>query len=51
VESKNESKTTEDLPIALRKGTKAAAGKIMERYGFAIATDIGNYVSGLVPLI
>jgi hypothetical protein len=42
MESRTESETTEDLPIALRKGTRAAAGKIMERYGFV--TDIGNYV-------
>ena len=43
VESNNESETTEDLPIALRKGTRAAVGKPPERYGFA--TDISNYVS------
>ena len=35
---------TEDLPIALRKGTREKAGIPGPKYGFD-ANDIGNYVS------
>jgi hypothetical protein len=33
-----------DLPIALRKGTRAATTRPVDRYGFNV-NDIGNYVS------
>lgn len=42
-ESITHSETTNDLPIALRKGTRAAVNKPIQRYGFE--NDISNYVS------
>ena len=46
----NVSEGSVDLPIALRKGTRAATSKSVDRYGFN-AHDISNYVSyeGLSP--
>jgi hypothetical protein len=37
-------KSSVDLPIALRKGTRAATSRFVERCGFN-EHDIGNYVS------
>lgn len=46
-QAEHESVATEgsiDLPIALRKGARAATTRPVDRYGFNV-NDIGNYVS------